>query len=117
MFVVTIILTVLLSLAFGAAGAQKVAGAKMARETATHLGVEWNRYRGIGVLEILAVIGLLAGLAFWPLNVAAAAGLVLLMIGAIVFHRRAGDDVKVFGMALALGVLSLVELVVRIASA
>jgi hypothetical protein len=117
MFVVTIILSVILALAFGAAGAQKVAGAKMARETAVHLGVPWSRYRGIGVLELLAAIGLLVGLAVWPLNVAAAAGLVLLMIGAVIFHLRVGDKINVFGPALALAVLSLAELIVRAASA
>jgi uncharacterized membrane protein YphA (DoxX/SURF4 family) len=117
MFIATIILSVILALAFGAAGAQKVAGAKMARDTAGHLGVEWNRYRGIGVLELLAAAGLLVGLAFWPLNVAAAAGLVVLMIGAVVFHVRVGDKIKVFGPAIGLGVLSLAELIVRVASA
>jgi uncharacterized membrane protein YphA (DoxX/SURF4 family) len=116
-FIVTIILSVILAFAFGVAGAQKVAGAKMARDTADHLGVEWNRYRGIGVLELLAAIGLLAGLAVWPLNVAAAAGLVLLMIGAVVFHIRAGDKINTFGPAIGLGVLSLAELIVRVASA
>jgi hypothetical protein len=48
-------------------------------------------YRAIGALELLAAAGLLAGLVFVPLGIAAAAGLVLLMLAAIVYHVRAGD--------------------------
>jgi uncharacterized membrane protein YphA (DoxX/SURF4 family) len=116
MFVVTIVLSVLLALAFGMAGAQKVAGLKTALDNADHLGMSHNAYRVIGALEVLAAIGLLAGLAVWPLNVAAAAGLVLLMIGAVITHVRAGDKVKHFAPATVLGLLTVVEIIVRVAS-
>jgi uncharacterized membrane protein YphA (DoxX/SURF4 family) len=117
MFVVTIVLAILLSLAYAASGIQKLAGTKMMREGADHLNIPFPRYRLIGVLELLAVVGLLVGLAVWPLGVAAAAGLVLLMAGALVFHLRAGDKIAQFGPALALGVIALVELIVRALSA
>ena len=117
MFVVTLILAILLALAFGAAGAQKLAGAKMASDSAAHLGIPFGRYRLIGVPELLGAIGLLVGLAVWPLGVAAAAGLVVLMAGAVIFHIRAGDKIAGFGPALALGVLSLAELIFRALSA
>lgn len=55
------------------------------------LRVDLPLYRAIGSLELLAAAGLLAGLVFLPLGIAAAAGLVLLMIGAIGYHVRAGD--------------------------
>jgi uncharacterized membrane protein YphA (DoxX/SURF4 family) len=117
MFVVTLILAILLALAFGAAGAQKLASAKMASDSADHLGIPLSRYRLIGVPELLGAIGLLVGLAVWPLGVAAAAGLVLLMIGAVVTHIRVGDKIAAFGPALALGLLAAVELVLRALSA
>src|SRR3954470_18630805 len=117
MFIVTVVLAVLLALAFGAAGGQKVAGVKSAVDTADHLRFPHNAYRGIGVLELLAAVGLLVGLAVWPLGVAAGIGLVLLMIGAIVVHLRVGDNIKVFAPALVLGLLSLAEGIVRAASA
>lgn len=47
--------------------------------------------RVIGSLELLAVVGLLAGLVFLPFGIAAAAGLVLLMIGAITYHILARE--------------------------
>jgi uncharacterized membrane protein YphA (DoxX/SURF4 family) len=117
MFVVTLILAILLALAFGAAGAQKLAGAKMAVETSGHLNIALSRYRLIGVPEILGAIGLLVGLAVWPLGVAAAAGLVVLMIGAVIAHVRVGDKIAGFGAALVFGLLSLVELILRALSA
>lgn len=48
-------------------------------------------FRTIGSLELTAVAGLLAGLVVLPLGIAAAAGLILLMVGAIIYHLRAGD--------------------------
>jgi uncharacterized membrane protein YphA (DoxX/SURF4 family) len=117
MFVVTIVLAILLSLAYAAAGIQKLAGSKMARENADHLRISFPRYRLIGVPEVLAVVGLLVGLAVWPLGVAAAAGLVILMAGAVITHLRVGDKIAQFGPALALGVIALAELIFRALSA
>jgi hypothetical protein len=117
MFIVTVVLAVLLALAFGAAGGQKVAGVKSATDGADHLRFSHNAYKGIGALELLAAVGLLVGLAVWPLGVAAGAGLVLLMIGAIISHLRVGDKIAQFGPALVLGVISLAEVIVRAVSA
>jgi uncharacterized membrane protein YphA (DoxX/SURF4 family) len=117
MFVVTVILAVLLALAFAASGSQKLTGAKMMTEGAAHLGLPYSRYRLIGVLEVLAAIALIVGLWVAPLGIAAAVGLVLLMIGAVIFHLRAGDKIKEFGPALMLGILALLEVIFRAASA
>ncbi len=116
MFVVTIVLAVLLALAFGMAGVQKLIGAKAMRDSADHLGYSHGSYRIIGALEVLGAAGVLVGLAVWPLGVAAAVGLALLMAGAVVSHLRKADTIKVFGAALGLGVLAVVEVIVRIAS-
>jgi uncharacterized membrane protein YphA (DoxX/SURF4 family) len=117
MFVVTIILAVLLALAFGTFGAQKIAGAKRMMDSADHLGFSHGSYKVIGVLELLGAIGLLVGLAVWPLGVAAAAGLVLLMAGAVISHVRNGDKTTMFAPALLLGLVALVELAFRVTSA
>lgn len=117
MFVVTVVLAVLLSLTYAASGGQKVAGVTSAMENADHLRVPRGPYKVIGGLELLAVVGLLIGLAVWPLGVAAGAGLALLMAGAVVTHLRAGDGVARFAPALVLGVLALLEAVFRALSA
>jgi hypothetical protein len=59
--------------------------------SADHFGIPWPRYRLIGVAELLAAAGVLAGLIWAPIGVAAAAGMCLLLIGALMTHRRNGD--------------------------
>lgn len=55
------------------------------------LGVQRRMAAVIGALELAAVAGLLVGFIVPWIGIAAAAGLVLLMIGAVVAHHRAGD--------------------------
>ena len=86
-------------------------------EAAAHLGLSVGSFRLIGVAEVAAAAGLLIGLAWAPLGIAAAAGLVLLMIGTIVFHARAKDPVGAIVPVLILAVLSLVALLLRTISA
>lgn len=62
--------------------------------SAAHFGIPWNRYRLIGVAEVAAAVGVLLGLVGRPLGVAAAAGMAVLLIGALVSHRRFGDAFK-----------------------
>jgi uncharacterized membrane protein YphA (DoxX/SURF4 family) len=106
-FVVTVILTIVLCVAYLASGAMKIAGLPMARAAAEHFGIPWNGYRGIGVLEWAALAGLLIGLGVPALGVAAATGIVLLMIGAMIFHLRAGDPPKVWGPVPVLAILAI----------
>ncbi|HEX2307280.1 MAG TPA: DoxX family protein [Jatrophihabitantaceae bacterium] len=117
MFVVTVILTIVLCVAYLASGAMKIAGLPMARDAAEHFGIPWNGYRGIGVLEWAAVAGLLIGLGVPALGVAAATGIVLLMIGAMIFHLRAGDPPKVWGPVPVLAILAILYIIFRIGSA
>ena len=66
--------------------------------------VSWLTFP-IGTLKTLGALGLAAGLAFRPLGVSAAVGLVLFFVCAIYTHIRAGDYSAQFG--LAIGFLSL----------
>jgi uncharacterized membrane protein YphA (DoxX/SURF4 family) len=91
MFVATAVLSGVLSLAYALGGIGKLLGTRQQVKTAEHLGIPWPRYRLIGVAEISASVGLLIGLAVVPIGVAAAAGLVLLMAGALAFRVRVGD--------------------------
>jgi hypothetical protein len=66
--------------------------------------VQW---RLIGACELAGVAGVLVGLMWAPIGIAAAIGLALLSIGAIAFHLRASDGAKdtaaaVIGLALAI---------------
>lgn len=111
-----VVLTLLLSAVIVAAAVPKLAGQAQMRERMAHLGVSPGRTRMIGGLEIIAVAGLLLGLLWWPIAVAAAVGLTLLLIGAAVFHARAKDPVPailvpvVFALATAaLAVLHVID--------
>jgi hypothetical protein len=59
--------------------------------SAGHFGIPWSRYRLIGVAELLAAIGVAAGLVWPPIGVAAASGMCALLLGALTSHRRSGD--------------------------
>ncbi len=90
-----IVLTLLLAAVILAVAVPKVAGQAQMRERMAHVGVSPARTQMIGGLEVLAVAGLLLGLLWWPIAVAAAVGLTLLLIGAAGYHARAKDPIPV----------------------
>jgi uncharacterized membrane protein YphA (DoxX/SURF4 family) len=90
----------------------KLTGQPKMRQSAAHFGIPWPRYRLIGVAELAAAAGVLIGLWWHPLGVAAAAGLALLLLGALITHRRAADHGKemapaLLGLALTLAYLAI----------
>jgi uncharacterized membrane protein YphA (DoxX/SURF4 family) len=80
--------------------AGKLTGQPKMRQSAAHFGILWPRYRLIGVAELAAAAGILIGLWWHPLGLAAAAGMAVLLLGALVTHRRAGDSAKEMASAL-----------------
>ena len=101
-----VIVTALLAALFGFAGLIKIAGLRQSLAIRDHFGVKPVQWRLIGLLELAGVAGVLVGLAWAPIGVAAAIGLSLLALGAIVFHGRASDSAAdtapaVIGLGLA----------------
>jgi uncharacterized membrane protein YphA (DoxX/SURF4 family) len=74
--------------------APKLAGHPKTRESATHFGIPRRRYRLIGIAELAAAAGALIGLFWRPARLLAAAGMILLLVGALVTHRRARDSAR-----------------------
>ena len=106
----------LLVVAFAAAGSAKLAAVPAMRAKAAHVGFSVSAYRRIGLLEVLAVLGLLLG-AFLPLiGALAAAGLLMLLGGAVVTHLRNGDGLREIAPALALGLVTLAYLALVVGS-
>jgi uncharacterized membrane protein YphA (DoxX/SURF4 family) len=62
-FIATIVLSVLLAAAFLGSGAAKLAAAEQSIEIRDRLGVGAGLWRGIGVLEVGAAVGLAMGVA------------------------------------------------------
>lgn len=93
MFVATAVLSGLLALVFGAGAVGKLTKMRSELGKASKLKIPWPRYRLIAVPEAAAAVGLLAGLDVALLGVAAAAGLVALMAGALAFRIRVRDAI------------------------
>jgi DoxX-like family len=110
----TIVVTALLAAMLGFAGLIKLAGVQQSLTIRDHLGLNPVQWRTIGTLELAAVAGVLTGLAWPPIGVAAAVGAALLLLGAIIFHTRASDTagetapaVIGLGLAVATAILQL----------
>jgi DoxX-like family len=102
----TVIVTLLLAALFTFSASIKLLGVSRSLAIRDHLGVKPLQWRLIGALELAGVAGVLVGLVWPPIGIAAAIGLALLSIGALAFHIRASDRVvnmvpAVIGIALA----------------
>jgi uncharacterized membrane protein YphA (DoxX/SURF4 family) len=117
MVIAAVIASVLLALVSAASGIPKIMGAAQTVEEARHLGVPRIGYTIIGSLELAAAVALLAGLAVAPLGIAAAAGLVLMMTGAVASHARVGDPFAAMAPALIVGVAGVITLALRLITA
>jgi DoxX-like family len=106
MMTAEVIVTALLVALFSFSSLIKLFGARQSLAIRDHLGVQPVQWRMVGLLELAGVAGVLVGLVWPPIGVAAAIGLALLVLGAIVFHVRASDSVAdtapaVIGLGLA----------------
>ena len=108
----TVVATILVAALFTFSSSIKLLGVSQSLAIRDHLGVKPLQWRLIGVCELAGVAGVLVGLMWAPIGIAAAIGLALLSIGAIAFHLRASDSAKdtapaVIGFALAIVVAVL----------
>ena len=110
-----VVLSLVLAFAFVGAGAAKLTGQTRMREAAAHFSIPWERYRLIGVLEIAGAAGLIIGFAVTVLGALAAIGLTLLMVGAVLTHRRAADPAAQMAPAGVLAVLAVITAILYIA--
>ena len=109
-------LSLLLAAACLLPGSAKLLGHPKMQKSAAHFGIPWHHYRLIGVAELAAAAGVLAGLWWHPLGVAAASGMILLLIGALITHRRALDSAKEMAPALLSLAITIAYLAVAVIS-
>ena len=111
MSIATIFLSALLAVGFLISGGLKVDGIKQSLQVRDRLRVGERLWTLIGVFEGVGAGGLLVGLIPPPIGVPAAAGLGLLMAGAIGAHVRVSDSRNAapaaFLMALSVAVAIL----------
>jgi hypothetical protein len=79
--------------------AGKLLGHPKMRQSAEHFGIGWPSYWLIGVAEL-----------------AAAAGMTLLLLGALITHQRAGDSAKEMAPALVALAITIAYLAIALIS-
>lgn len=114
---VLIALTAVSATVVTATGAAKLAALPDMRSRADHLGFSVAGFRAIGALEVAGAVGVVTGLSWAPLGIAAAAGLVAMMVGAVVSHVRAGDRPVDAAPAIAVGGALVALLVLQVQTA
>ena len=87
----TTVLGMVLAILFALLGIAKLASAPAMRAAAAHLGYTTDQYRAIGALETTGALGIVIGSKVAGIGVAAAGGLVLLMLGAAWAHVKNHD--------------------------
>ena len=75
------------------------------RQLAAEAGFSVDAYRSIGVLEVAGAVGVALGLAVPLLGRVAAAGLLLLLAGALVTHVRQRHGSRKYAPVIVCGVL------------
>ena len=111
-----IVLSILLAAACLVPASAKLLGHPKMQKSAAHFGIPWHHYRLIGVAELAAAAGVLAGLWWHPLGVAAAAGMAVLLTGALITHRRALDPAKEMMPALLALAITIAYLAIAVTS-
>lgn len=108
MFAATTIITLLLALAVTLSGIGKLAKHPQIIENLSHVNVPMEWLPRLAAAEFAGAIGMVIGLTVAPwLGVAAATGIALYFIGALVFHVRAHDnDIAAPIVLLVVAVLS-----------
>lgn len=111
---------IMLLAGFGGSGMMKVIDHPMMVEARTHLGIAKQQFQGLGALELAGGIGVIIGLvsdgeSFEWIGPLAGLGLLIVGIGAVLAHRKAGDETKEAVPAAVLSVAAIVYIITVIA--
>jgi uncharacterized membrane protein YphA (DoxX/SURF4 family) len=96
--------------------AGKLLGNPKMRQSAARFGIPWHKYQSIALAEIAATASVVSGLWWRPIGMIGAVGIVLLLLGALLYHRKANDDAKEMSPALVALVITIAYLAVAVAS-
>ncbi|HET6736306.1 DoxX family protein [Mycobacterium sp.] len=108
------ILSGVLAVAFLLSGVAKLVGVEALEKSARKLGISRRLHVTAGLLEIAAAAGLVLGLWWIPLRIAAAAGLTVMMAIAVGYHVRGKDKAVETSVPALLGALTLVAAVLSV---
>jgi len=113
MHTAAVVLSIILALVMLGSGVAKSIHAPNVVAMMQDVNVTREQMTVLGVIEVAATVGLIIGIWFRPLGIAAAIGVILYFSGAITAHLRAHDPNKqgaVMFLALAIATLVLLLL-------
>jgi hypothetical protein len=116
MFLATVIVSLLLAAAALFAAARKLTHRKEVVESYLRAGVPEDRLNLLAAVLIAGAAGLVAGLFWAPLGVAAAGAFTVYFAAAVAFHARAGD-LENAATPLALSLAAAAAAALRVLSA
>lgn len=116
MFVATVIVSVFLCIALVFSAIGKLTKSEQVMSIMNGVGVPSDKVPVLAYLEIAGAIGLVVGLFWWPIGVAAAVGVILYFVGAVVSHLRVKDAAGI-GPSAFLAALAVAALVLRLLTA
>jgi uncharacterized membrane protein YphA (DoxX/SURF4 family) len=111
MFIAAAIVSSLLAVALVASGRGKLVKDPQQMKTMARVGFPEDKLWVLAAAEIAGAAGVVAGLFWWPIGVAAAIGVLLYFLGAIGAHLRVKD--KNFAPALVMLLVAVAALVFR----
>ncbi|MFF0814689.1 DoxX family protein [Rhodococcus sp. NPDC003318] len=91
MFIAAAVVSVLLALVLLASAAGKLSKNPQQVENMRKLNFPADKVWLLAAAEIAGAVGLVVGLFWWPIGVAAAIGVIAYFVGAVVVHLRAND--------------------------
>jgi hypothetical protein len=115
MFIAYVVLAILLSAMLVMSGRAKLTNDERIVSGLTAAGVPRSWIPRLAYLEIAGAVGLIVGIFIAPIGIAAAIGVVLYFVGAVITHLRIGDF-KGLAAPTPLLVAAVVTLVLRITS-
>ncbi|MCV7065932.1 DoxX family protein [Mycolicibacterium farcinogenes] len=95
-----------LAVLFGVSGTVNILYLAAARKEGQHLQISSGLSRFVGGCQLAGATGLIGGMFWHPCGIAAAVGLMLLMVGAVILHGRVGDPVRATLPAVGVFVLA-----------
>ncbi|MFG2526247.1 DoxX family protein [Streptomyces sp. NPDC048527] len=115
MFIAYVVVASLLALMLIGSGRAKLVRDEKVTEGMHKIGVPDSWFPRLSALEIAGALGLVAGIFYRPLGIAASVGIIAYFIGAVITHLRA-KDTKGLPMPAVLMVLAAAPLVFGIAT-
>jgi hypothetical protein len=115
LFLATIIVSALLATLLAIAAIRKLSHREAVVETYVRVGVPEDKLDHLAAILLAGAAGLILGLFWAPIGVAAASGLVVYFLVAIALHVRAGDMANL-PMPLVFEVAAAAALALRFAS-